>query len=919
MYIPQIDGKDLWISNYSSPDVNGYSLINKNGEPNLKRYKASFDYSLDLIQLRDVYSKAYRNNRFSFMSGSKEYSNSIINVTFEYSVREFNRTGSNLYVKLGATLDSLPFDHGLAKCNDEILAVQVEQETPPPPSDIELPKYFYHQDGCYHIKQNVRTVASVSDIRKKLYKDGFVCNGIKYVRWKRSSGSARVGRCLFIDEKLYNRFHRWEMCGLDVRRGDKVDLAALESYISLTSSSIIGTLQLSPYNILVVDDYDSIFEDDVINVIEENGRLSAQEERATITNSIFDGESLIDISVMGKYQDKGMVLLRNRFFKSCCFNTKIQKWFFDNKITDVSQLNGFTLADSVSDIKLITTPSSIKYLKFSTLEQWFENIDDIFGVVKYEKPPHFMDGKLVQTHYQLINSIQLEKAEMQELLAPTFHFMDLVKERPDVLRFWIKFHIEDEIEITPVKSKTDVIYKMMSVNEDFCKTKLYYDFKTDFLKSFTKDLKCGHILINGNYSTLCGNPIELLMLSIGTFNGAPIMDAGCVFSKRFEWGAKLLGSRSPHITMSNVLLTENRYNDAINRYMNPTDEIVYVNSIGENILQRLAGCDYDSDSLLLTDNSILIKAAARNGDKFKVPVCSVGGSKKSRRYITEDQADLDIRTSKNLIGDIVNMSQELNSRIWDMLASGKSYDEVQDIYLDVCKLSIMSGIEIDKAKKEFIVDNAKELSIIRNKHKLSKGEKSIKPNFFAHISRQKGYYNPAKKSYIRHKTAMDYLQHCANAYRFSRKGQPFKNSFASFSSIVMRDNFNYDNVYDKLIYETLSSVDDLNQRTKAIFANQCLSQPDRYAEVKSVRQEFIEHIGTRRFNRDTMISLLIAIEKPENAKYSRLLFYTMFGYPNTSFYDVIRGGRKPVGCIVECENGPIEIFTKFFDVLDVSV
>ena len=84
-------------------------------------------------------------------------------------------------------------------------------------------------------------------------------------------------------------------------------------------------------------------------------------------------------------------MVRNRFFKSACFNCNIQSFFADNGITDVSQLNGFTLAQSISDIKIITTPSSIKYVKFGSLEKWLQLLeeDGNFGVVKHEKHTHF--------------------------------------------------------------------------------------------------------------------------------------------------------------------------------------------------------------------------------------------------------------------------------------------------------------------------------------------------------------------------------------------------------------------------------------------------------------------------------------------------------------------------------------------------
>lgn len=603
IYIPQIDGKDLWLSNYGYENAPGYTLLDRNGNINTKRYKASFDYSLDLIKLREVYYKTYRNSRFSYIerrfNEEKEYSDRIVNVTFEYSIKEFNRTGNDIYLKCGARAEDVVWNDCIGRnAAGELVGVKVHTRIENVAED--LSKYFVvkeveTKDGerfnQYQAKSNIKCLHTVDEIRTKLYTDGFTCNGIHYVRWKRSAGSARVGKCLFIDEKMYNRMHHWEMCGLKVGKGDKVDLAALQSYISLVSSSIIGIVNIRPENILVIDTFNSVFEDDVINVFDEDGKLQAREERMTIDNNIWDGQSLIDPSLMGEYKDKGMILLRNRFFKSCAFNCNIQQWFTDHEITDVSQLNGFTLATDIKDVKLITTTDSIKYVKFGSLEQWFDLLEPEFGVVKYEKPTHYMDGALVQTHYQLLNSIQLSKEEMREFLQPTFDFMTLLKTNPAVLRWWIKYRLEEEIETTQVNTKTDVIYKMMSVNSDFYKTKLYDDFKRDFMKSFTKNLKCGHVYVNGNYSTLCGNPIEMLLQSIGQFTGTGVMEQNTVYSIRFYWDRELLGSRSPHITASNVLLTVNRKNDLIEKYMNPTQEIVYVNSINENIMQRLAGCD----------------------------------------------------------------------------------------------------------------------------------------------------------------------------------------------------------------------------------------------------------------------------------------------------------------------------------------
>lgn len=519
------------------------------------------------------------------------YTSRVINVTFKYSVAEFNKAGRNRYIRFGYKDSDLNFNDCVAIKDGELVGIILGQPVEYPVSDEVLGKYFGFEGGVYTLIKTPKTLKSTAELRRTLYNDGFVCNGVRYVRWKRSSGSSRVGKCLFIDEKLYARMHKWEMCGLKVAEGEEVDLAALESYISLPSSSIIDILEINPENILVIDDYESKFFDRVMSVSEDGDHLIAEEKDEQITNSIWDGQGLIDISAMGKYSDKGMILLRNLFFKCCCFNTNLQQWFADHGITEVSQLKGYTKAKRVEDIKIITTPSSIKYLKFGTINDWMKHIDNTFGVVKYDKPTHFFDGRMVQTHYQLLNSLQMNKAETAAFLKETFDYMTAIRTDPAVLRYHIKYPIEDEFDISPAESKNDVVYKLLGLNDRFAQTKLYHDFKIDILKSFTKNLRLGHVLVEGNYETLFGNPIEMLQASIGKFDGVSVLGVGNIHTKRFGYGQRLVGSRSPHISMSNVWVPTNVECSEIDRYFNLTNEIVCINSIGENVLNELSGCD----------------------------------------------------------------------------------------------------------------------------------------------------------------------------------------------------------------------------------------------------------------------------------------------------------------------------------------
>ena len=240
-------------------------------------------------------------------------------------------------------------------------------------------------------------------IRRIFYDDDytFEMDGIKYKRWIRSGNTARVGNCLFINEKYYEAMNKFTDCGIKVK-GRKINLASFEAYRALTLSIKIDDLEIKPENILLIKDVKSTFKEKVMYTGEKDGKLFTEEKEISITNKIHDGQSLIDKSLMGKYQEKGMLLLRHKFFKSCCFNANIQDWFRDNNITEISQLNGETVATNIEDIKLITTPSSIKYCKFGKKDSWFKEwLKQItkhnkpFGIVKYEKPTKYFKGRLL--------------------------------------------------------------------------------------------------------------------------------------------------------------------------------------------------------------------------------------------------------------------------------------------------------------------------------------------------------------------------------------------------------------------------------------------------------------------------------------------------------------------------------------------
>ena len=964
VYIPSLDGKDIYISNSLDPK-NGYRLKNKTGNLNLSRFINSLDYSLDLIKMRQVHKSLFpvadvkqletifsfdeKGNEYDEVhSRGKEYSCQVINVTFKYSNKEFNRVRGSYYIRFGYRIDDLEFEDCIAWDDGEIVGVQTGEKVNNPVDAEELP-YFIFKDGMYRAKDNIKTCNNVADIRSDIYENGFVCEGIKYVRFKRSSGSSRVGKCLFINERLYDAMHKWEMCGIQVDEGQDIDLAALEPYIALTLSSIIDTIEIKPENILVVDDYKSVFHERAIATRLVDGQLVSKPEDVEISNSIWDGQSLMDRSLFGEYSNKGMLLLRARFFKSCCFNANIQQWFADHGIKKISQLNGYTRANKIEDVKLITTPSSIKYLKFGTLDQWLDTLETTFGVVKYEKKTHFFDGRMVQTHYQLINTLQMTYEEVEQFIKPSLDYARMIKTDPAVLRHQISYQYQspdDTFYTKAVTSKNDIIYRLLGMNDRFAKTKMYRNFCNDLIKSFIKNLRCGHVLVRGNYSTLCGNPIEMLKMAIGQFDGKSIIERNTVHCEMFENGKELLGSRSPHVTIGNILVTKNIIRPEIARYMNPTNEIVYVNSIQENLLERLSGADFDSDTMMLTDNEILVTAAKRNYDNFPVPTKLVESAKRKRKYTNREKADLDIKTSVNKIGEIINLSQELNSILWDRINKGASIEDVMELYCDISQLDVMSNLEIDSAKRENPANNTRELQLLKKKYDVrDKKNRHIRPLFFKYIDGYKGYrddyhvyveqddefqklfktdkYKDAqtikkesanniviergRMSYQKHETSMDYLQKCINRFYVPRDKEANHGLSYMLVPISATKGEYQKEVEQQIINIAREAKKEINSIWESTSANKKTKRELAY-EVQEKCSAALQEVQV---NEKTMRRLLSKLED-EYSDVTRFLFFSLLeqvrGFMLSGFHQIIQKSVSPVSILREDIDGDIQIY-----------
>jgi len=625
-----------------------------------KLYSCSLPYNKDLIKLFEISFKEIIPN------GSKNYTRALINVTFKKSLYEYDDSNKIFTVnkKTGKIKES-------SKKGKEL----------------------------YDTKQ----------IRDKLYEDGFIVDSIQYVLYKRSSSKAREGGTLFIKKTLYNEMMTWSRMGMTFEEDEDCDLASLRAYESLTLSSLDGEIVIKADEILLIDDKDGEFTSTAsVTEFDDKGDIITHTRKLEIKNSIWDGQSLACSSLFPKDDKghmKGMMLLRNRWFKSCAFNTNIRKFFKEHFITEV-----FDMFDTekkypkdASKIKLIITPNSLKLFKFKykignksmeqTYKHWIENLDIKFGICKNEKASRYNGYNKLS--YQMVNSMPFSKDDLRELLQEELDYVELLKNNPHVFKHYISNY-----DISPSR---DFVYNASAINSKFASTQLFKDFKRHTIDMYIEDLRQGKLKVpNTDYATICGNPYEMLQAAIGEEINTTLHKGKEIWCEAYKDGEQLVGFRNPHICAGNVLIATNKYHEEF-KYFNFKDNknIVITNSFDNDIMDRLQGQDFDSDNLLISNNSKLLERGLECVDS-PTPINKIKIDPKLRKYNKKNMSEVDHLICRNKIGPIVNKSQILNSYYWHEFNNKKDKPDeklLALIYEKISMLSSLSQLEIDKAKR----------------------------------------------------------------------------------------------------------------------------------------------------------------------------------------------------------------------------
>lgn len=676
-----------------------------------------------------------------------------------------------------------------------------------------------------------QTIANEKEIRKYVYRNGFNYNDVKYVLYKRSAGNAKDGKTLFIKEDLYKHMWKWSCLDWDFNVDEKYDISSLYAYSSLSLTNIHDTINIKPKNILLIDDVDTIVKE-MASVSElVDGKVKVTNRIADIQSSCFDGQSLIDESIVNSssiYANKGTILLRNRFFKSNGINTRIQEYYSKNNVKTVYDM--FNNPHDAKDILMITTPNSVKWLKFSNefecdqqcYNYWLDTISDEFGIAKSEPTSKF--GEYQRMSYQMVNTLPLSKEDTFELADTT---VTQINELNTNASKFIEYIEKDDVTIT-----TKAIIEMLKLSPKFKETVEFNSFKSRYIDKRKKECKNGKLLIKGDNCTIVGNPYAMLVRSHDTNYYGTFLKSNECHCTLFDDSVRLSGFRSPHITMGNVTVLNNKIVDVYNKWFNLTKNCVVINAYETSICQRLQGQDFDSDFMLLTDNK-LVRTKAEEVQEFLIPINEVKGTKKLRKLCELNEIDNILHTGA--IGLIVNNSQRYNSMLWNT----EDKEERQLYYDNASALSSLSQIAIDLSKK--MVDGLDlNKEIIRSKANLT-------PMFFKNFTTNKTKVNEEQSRFTEMSCPMDYLQ----KVKFARK--PYGEGSKSMLDIFKKQNSkNKELQYNK---GQIKDIKDLIQAysDKMTYISIAGVETD---SINDIKLELIEKLSKKEVNTTTLYFLI---------------------------------------------------------------
>ena len=486
---------------------------------------------------------------------------------------------------------------------------------------------FYEQLYRLQFKEDYVTVVMDKKSHYDRANKGFYINGILYKRLICTTNGVKTSSVVYISDKLHDELKK----RIENGKNNNVKLvpAKLGAYEALAASASLPVSWPKdkdaniPGGIIVVKDCFTKFKTDLINIDTSDKTkepVVTHLHDAEMVNNCSDGCSVMLPSLSRRWNGE-LNKDYNNTMSGCnlrCAWTKGMTFTFDfikfaEEVVGASDDNQekYLITDvwgdrrDVRDAELILTEGQLKlWACYDSWEDYYNKcLENKYTIRVAKTAPHENDD-IRQLNYQFIQSLELNDADVEELISPTVN------------------EIQDIIGLDPIKSVIYLCGEGLDDNTvnyaDSCAKALMIDksaiddpyIRKKIRKMINKrirDAKIGVLDVRGNFQILSG---DLYALCENMFGIEPtgLLKAGEIYSKYWSDNdvKRVLCFRAPMSNAHSIVAQNICYNENAAKWFEYIDTCVVVNA-WDSMPAALNGFDFDGDLLFTTDNAPLMR------------------------------------------------------------------------------------------------------------------------------------------------------------------------------------------------------------------------------------------------------------------------------------------------------------------------
>lgn len=439
---------------------------------------------------------------------------------------------------------------------------------------------------------------------------GFSINGVHYKRLLGTNPGIKNSTIVFVSEAVVDELKRRITNDRDMSK--EFVTAKLEAYQALACSA--SNPVSMPHGIAIVNDAETRFFSDVINLTDENEGEPLMEfvKHQEIVMDCSDGFGLMMPSLAERWSKDleldyvvSGVNTRFSFEKGMLFTFDYVD--FAERVAGGNYIIKDAWGDEfdVRNVEAIFTTSMVKlWDSYSSCEDYLsKSLKNGYTFSVPKVCPETLDNERA-LNYQFIQPYIFDDDDINELVRPTLE--EFYEVLGDDWRKTILFLCGKGLNENNVKKLNNDYIKATMIDERVIDDPYVRSHVYQLIKHRIDEAKVGILKVHGNYSILSGDPYALCQSMFG-LEVTGLLKAGELYNKYWaDSGAeKVVCFRAPMTCANNIVAMHPSRTEEVMywyRYM----KVVTILNAWDTTCATLNGADFDGDLIFITDNNVLV-------------------------------------------------------------------------------------------------------------------------------------------------------------------------------------------------------------------------------------------------------------------------------------------------------------------------